>query len=595
MIVAGAGLQLRGPDGSLRAYLSPSPTPYRAAAVNAEELFATANDPDFLSYDLAGQEQARWGPHPDQFAITSMAVTAGTDLYVAASDGKSLHELDRYKMSIGLTPDNGRGSSRIPLLVKEPLLSMDVARSDDCVIVYASGDAKVRYLNFCERTPLPSLATAKPVGAVRIAPEETVLAAPAAAGPIQRLRADGKVVQSYGADVAGGGWTALDLTPDASRFWAGTRDGSLYLFDLASGARVAGPIPAGRITAIAVAGAQRFDPPNPPASNVSETITLDGVPTLTGEGVSGVGPGPQTPPSACTADAPATFTIGIGSPAFPHTIGEAGGPYVGEFTGEATAEIGPQTLAQTSGMFGLPPGPLTKLTGKFAIKRVDADIFGTVASTASTTGTGVCTSFVGRRFNSYLYPPSYPLSGYYRDMSASGLAYEATITRRVRAYTDRGTAALFADQHYVVTAPGNPRGEGIFNGSSNRFHLAFVSKQVSVTDPFADRSAAAAHVAAIPAATPRVQITIHWPHAGDRFDLRGLRLRAAPKRMLAASGKLRPGKLRPGKLRITIKRTSTSLTATVAGLKPGQLDFTVKAAQVSSSTSVETTVGTVAP
>lgn len=562
LVVAGPGLQWRAADGSL---VRPVGATVRAVVTTADGTFAATGEPYLRRYDGGLADVGRNGPRFEDVEITALSADARGDLYVASSYGASLHEIKRFNPA-------GGGDLPLPVVVGRAVTSVDVS-TEPCVVVYSSDRPGVHVLNVCTRAAVGTIPTAATPAAVRTAPGSTVLAAPAVGGPIQRLDAAGNVVKAYAANPGAGAWAAVDVTADGRAFWASTRSGALYEFDLESGARLRGPIDAGgRVTGISVVGAPRFDAPLPSAAEAPEAISLDGVPTLAGEAVQAFAP---PPPEGATCTPAAESTVEL---AFDRVFAETTGPYSGAFTTRLVGVVGPQSVPSTAGVLGLPTGELRRLDGSFSIHAPDGtDVAGTISGAS---GNGVCAVFPQPQVfpNSCCWGgPEAAARGEDEALHGRALAYTAQIVRGGREYVDRGVVDVFAEQYVLHWSRGD--------AATKEVKASFGSREVAVNDVFGPAARAAAHVASIPQATPRVAITVRWKSPRDRFDLKTLGLRPTPGRMLQAHGKLRPGKLR-----ITVKRTATSVAVTIARLGPGQLNFSLARQGGSHEATVETTV-----
>src|SRR5205823_4836950 len=119
--------------------------------------------------------------------------------------------------------------------------------TDQCTLFYSCEGGRIQRWDVCARRQLPDFASLPGSGlafAIRLLPPGDgsggLLVADNA--DVKRLDGRGAVVQTY--DVAGQPyWFALALDPDGTSFWSGgSNGGSLYRFDLATGAVLAGPI-----------------------------------------------------------------------------------------------------------------------------------------------------------------------------------------------------------------------------------------------------------------------------------------------------------------------------------------------------------------
>jgi hypothetical protein len=442
-----------------------------------------------------------------------------------------------------------------------------------CTIIYATGKPMIGFVDFCARRRLPPLPVTASVSAVRIAPGGTLLAVTRTGVRILRLGGDGKVRQSYGARGVTG-WSAIDLTSDGTGFWAASKAGRLYRFALASGA-VTATIDSPPVAALAVVGAPRLALPQIATPAAPAHLALDGVPTLTGEGLSGVENPPAASPSPCSETSASTITF--------QSHGQTIGPYTGSYDASTDLAIGGEARAGATGWPGLPPRVLSGVHGTFSIDSEVGRVTGTIElPRAAASDIGSCAIFTGRSFpNSFIVPPVETFSGYFWNAYAPTLAYSAQIESNGKTYTDSGSAVLSADLFDIF------RTSGQLAGAGKQYHASFSSSEVAVDDRFQSTATSVSHAAAVPLATPALRVVLRWRDARDSFKLANVRLAPTSKRSLA---KTRPGKLRITKLRITVVRTRTSLNATVSNLRAGQLSFTVQPQRLSRATTVQTAV-----
>ncbi len=560
IVVAGPQTRLLHPDGTLDRVLSFSAAYSGVIFDSTGRLFAIGPRP--VVYSLHDDNSLGWfGNFPDGFSTTAIANGGPDRIYVAISDDRFLNEIYRF---------DRQGRTPAPVLVRAKVTAMDVG-SDGCTVVYATPAAGLKRLDWCTSARLPDFAARVAATAVRALPDGTVLAA-TAGSQIVRLSEGGSVVASYEAP-GEKYWSAFDLTPDGSSFWAGTLDDKLYRFDLATGAVLQGPIAVSQqIRAVAVQGAPRGNVPRGSGPPPPEGVSLDGVSGLTGEGLASVGFGSEAAPSCAP---------GITAETKLESSRLAIGPYDGTFTGAADAVIGPQTIARPSGLLGLSPGAATELQGTFSIQAGAVTIMGVLSLPpgGGSDNTGACRVFQDQTFPSAVaFPPDYPLSGYYRNIYGKSLRYRAEISVAGRAYVDAGVSELFADEYNLTDSSGHLAGNG------KRWSQSFVSDNVSTNDAFTAKGQHATHAAGITSTTKGLTVLIRWKSAHDRFSVRNIALRA-PSRSLQNHSKLKPGKLK-----ITIIRTPISVKVKIENLSPGRVAFQVVADAVASRTSVATSL-----
>lgn len=494
--------------------------------------------------------------------VTAIAPVQAGELYAAFSDGQFVHEIPRYRRVDVGGRQMGLSARRAGILVPERVTAMDVDAAG-CVLVYGTATGLIRFLDECRRTQLMPLSTTTPVSLLRIAPGQTLLVA-SESGPIRQLGADASVRRTFTAPGVAR-WTALDLTVDGSAFWAADPVGVLYRFDLSSGA-VTGRFDTGApVSSLAVVGARRYEAPAPTGPPPPQQLALDGVPTLTGEGLAGLSVAPSTLTGSCAPAAESVLPIA--------TSGATIGPYGSSFRTALEARVGPQTLSGTSFPLGLQPGPVRGLTGTFSISGGAAEVEGSLAPGApEAANTGICAAFTNQTF------PIGSVSGFFRSLQAPRLAYEARITVRGRTYRDSGTVGAYFTEYHMRHQDGRNAGE------QHVLRASFASSQISVDDPFRGGGQSRAHTAAIPAATPTLRITLRWRGARNRFSLANVRFVQTGRSLAMAS------KLRPGGVDLRVRRTKSGLNATVSKLRPGRLAFSVRPDRLRGATTVSTAV-----
>ena len=554
-------------------------TDARAVAATATGVWVARAAPVVMDYLLNGLGHSRRADLPQGTAVT--AIAAGPlDVYPAFSDGGYLNALDHYTEDEALFSHTGL----LPFLSTAPILAVDVD-SSRCVVAYATARPAVQFVDLCFRSALDPLPTATPLAAVRIAPGGTFLVVPVDGSQILRLGRDAKVVRRY--DVAGiDDWSAIDVTPNGAGIWAGTRSGAVLRFDLGSGAVAAPAVDVGApVTSLAVVGAPRWPAAKPVVPPAPERLALDDVPSLTGEGLVGTEGGSDTSLFPCPADAPASFAYLVhGAPGQPNRA-HGTGPYPATLIAvSANVTLAPGALAGATGWLGLPPRRVSAVDGSFLIAIGSRVVKGTLSvADATAPNIGSCAIFDRTSFpNSLQFSPSTVLSGFYWSAYARDLAYRARITADSRTYVDTGHAALTAE---ATTLTDVDRGGNLLH-KSQRVYVTFTSDGLTVADAFRSKRQRVAHAAAIPRELGTVRLSVRWKNPSDRFRLANVALEV-PARTTA---KTSPGKLRITKLRITVRRTKTSLTATVTKLRPGKLSFKVAPVKLGASTTVQTSV-----
>jgi len=525
--------------------------------------------PTIRVFNSAGIDHGGIMGFPDGFRITAMDAGA-SHLYVAISDGGFLHEIYRS------TP---YGITEFPFAVESRVTAVDIA-SDDCSLFYATATRGIRRLDVCRRTPSTLVSNLR-ARDVALLPDSTLLVAPATGNTILRLGEDGAVVRRYhGPRVRA--WRAVAVAPRARSFWAATAKGTIYRFSLPSGSRQGVRIETiPRLAELLVVGGPQGRTRPAPVAKEDGSLALDGVPTLTGEGLVAQTHGRPEPPQQCTAPNPATMEF---SPPGQTT---AVGPYPGDFSATQQASIGPQTIPRPSGPLGVDVGPILGLAGSFGIRAANgAQVHGTLAlpANAGDENTGACLVFERQVFpHSVQFGPTYHLSGYYRNIHARRLDYHASIETGGRTYFDEGETAVFTDECYLTVNGGELAGE------SYRMAQSFRSRRESVSDTFASEADHEPHMVVVRGNRTTARLRIRWPRPADSFTVDGIELvkdsalRAPPRR-----GKLKPGKLKPGGITVRVTRSGTSLNIIVDKLKPGELRFIVKPVRLSGATTVTT-------
>jgi hypothetical protein len=177
-------------------------------------------------------------------------------------------------------------------------------------------------------------------------------------------------------------------------------------------------------------------PPPPPPTLTGEVLVENHLPTPTSD--------PQCTQSGGTTSF--TFDVGPGEGQTPLNAPGATQPYPGTFTEHVTVTIGPPTITPA------PPfpfnggveqnfsaGALIAVQADFTINVLDGTV---ITGTKTLSGTlpslpsaGVCSDFNTGQ-----------VQGYYKDVRAYGLLYEALIQTDHGTFVDEGTSNLFARQ-----------------------------------------------------------------------------------------------------------------------------------------------------
>jgi hypothetical protein len=537
-------------------------------------LFVGGVRPTVLAFNSSGISQGSFGAYPDGFQITAMDANA-THLYVAISDGGFLHEIYRSTL---------RGLTLPPFAVESRVTAFDIA-SDDCSLFYATAQRGIRRLDVCRRTSGELVANLA-ARDIALLPDSTLLVAPTSGRTILRLGADGGVVRRYrGAQVKS--WRALSVTPDGRSFWAATAKGAVYRFSLTSGSvqrRIHTIFP---LAELLVAGAPQGSAPAPGPPKQEGSLELDGVPTLTGEGLVAQANGRPTPPQQCSAPNPATMEFS------PPGLKTAVGPYPGKFAATQTASIGRQTISQPSGPLGVDVGRVLSLEGSFDIHVPDGPrVQGTLTlpEGSRNENTGACLVFQNQVFpRSLIFGPTYHLSGYYRNIHARKLDYHASIQTGGRTYFDEGDTALFTDEYYLTLQ------DGALAGETYRLAQSFRSRRQSVTDTVASKEDTEEHEVVVTGNRSTAVLRIRWPRPGDAFTITDIRLERLVAFRPFGGRKLKPGKLKPGGIYVRTTRKGRTLNVVVSKLKPGEIRFTIKPTRLASATTVETSLANPSP
>lgn len=580
LVVAGYGVRAYSPSGRETHLVAQPSGPFgvraRAAALSpGGKLLVGGERPTVLAFNSSGISQGSFGAYPDGFRFTAMDAS-DSHLYVAITDGGFLDEISRSTL---------RGITEFPFAVESRVTALDIA-SDDCSLFYATAQRGIRRLDVCQRTPslLVSNLAARDIA---LLPDSTLLVVPTSGRTILRLGPDGVVVRRYD-DPRVKSWQAVAVTPDGASFWAATAKGAVYRFSLTSGAvqrRIHTIFP---VAELLVAGAPQGPAPAPGSPKQEGSLALDGVPTLTGEGLVAQANGRPTPPQQCTAPKPATMEF---SPPGQTT---AVGPYPGEFTATQTASIGKQTIAQPSGVLGVNVGRILSIDGRFDIRVPNGPrVQGTLSlpGGTGTANTGACLVFQDQVFpNTVIFGPTYHLSGYYRSIHARRLDYHASIQTGGRTYFDNGETALFTDEYYLTHR------DGALAGEAYRLAQSFRSRRQSVTDSVESKADLKEHAVVVSGNRRTAVLRIRWPRASDVFDLLDIRLEKRLKFRPLGGGKLKPGKLKPGGVYVRTTRKGRMLNVVVTKLKPGELRFTIGATRLSpGATTVETALQNPSP
>jgi hypothetical protein len=101
------------------------------------------------------------------------------------------------------------------------------------------------------------------------------------------------------------------------------------------------------------------------------------------------------------------------------------------------------------------------------------------------------------------------------------------------------------------------------------------------------------HTLTIGPKTHTLRVTLTWAEPGDKFNLTNLRIKSHGRVVAALSRPLKKQKpKKPAKLKVTVAAESSTFTVLKIGhLRPGTLQFSVKAAKASGTVKVTTQVG----
>lgn len=578
VVVAGAGLRVYTPAGAVTDVLAvgtgPRAIQLRAAAAGPPGTIYAASDTPVLKVFESDGSHGGIGEYPDGFVVTALASDAA-HVYVAVSDGGLLNNIYRATHA---------GVHEFPFVVESRVTALDIA-DDDCSLFYATAPGGIRRRDVCSRgnSQLVSNIAARDIA---LLPDSTLLVVPSKGGAILRLAPDGHVLRRYQTPRVKS-WRSVAVTRDAASLWAATPRGVLYRFSLSSGALQGRPIRTiSRLAAVDVIDAPEGKAPPLGPAKQEGSLELDGVKTLTGEGVVDIADGRPTAPQQCTAPNPARmeFSPPAGS------LNAAVGPYPGEFSSTLTGSIGRQTIKRPSGILGVNVGRVLDLSGSFEIRATDGRrVQGSLLlpKRAGNANTGACLVFQNQTFpNSILFPPSVPLTGYFRNIHAGQLGYRATIQTGGRTYFDEGDTSLYTDEYYLSRADLG----GLFAGSASRQTQSFYSRLQSVDDEVDSKSERERHVIVVRGGRKSLTFRIEWPRKNDAFTVTGIGLTKASGRNLAGTGKLKPGKLKPGGIRVSTTRHGRTLRVVVTKLKPGEVRFAVAATRLTGATTVTTTL-----
>jgi len=186
---------------------------------------------------------------------------------------------------------NDNGSSSVPWL--------DLA-ADQCTVFYTLGGTSVLRFNFCTSTQSAPFATLLPgtsANEFRIRPNNEVLVANG--DRVVRLDPTGKLIQTYALTLTAKSLVALSLDPDNASFWVGDSGGTVYKFDIQTGANTpltqfttnftAGQNAPSAINGLTLVGELRAAMTPPPTCTVNVTPT------------SGLTPLPVSASGSCTS------------------------------------------------------------------------------------------------------------------------------------------------------------------------------------------------------------------------------------------------------------------------------------------------------
>ena len=503
---------------------------------------------------------------PEGFEVTAMDANS-SHIYAATSDGRFLNQLYRIDPA---------GPVDFPLFLESTTTSIDIA-SDDCTLFYSTLERGIRQMDVCRGDSTGTLLLSRAANDIALLPDATILAAPREGDAILRIRSDGRVVRRY-TRKSSSAWKALAVGADGSSFWAADSAGRLVRFLLSSG-RVATALPPGSpVRELLVVGAAQGSAGRWRGRD-DGSLELDGVPTLTGEGLVDQRNGRPSLPEPCSRTTASTLHFSSKS--------RAVGPYAGTYSSAQTTTVGPQTIQEPSGPLGVPVGPLVDLNGGFTISSGDRIVSGRLElpKKKSATNSGSCLSFQNTSFqHSVLFPPEVPLTGYYRALHARAFRYSATIDANGRRYFDSGDSALFTDEYYITHS------DGTFAGSADRYEQSFRSRLVSVADTFLSANDRQRHTVQIRGNRKRATLNLKWKRKTDAFTLKGISFHSLSGWRPQSDEKLKPGKLKPGGIRVRTTRNGTTLRVVVTKLKPGELRFVVAATRLTGATTVTTTL-----
>ena len=299
VVVGGAGLRVYTPAGAVTDVLAVGTGPraiqlHAAAAGPPGRIYAATDTPVLKVFDSDGAHGGI-GEYPDGFVVTALDSDAA-HVYIAVSDGGLLHSIYRSTHA---------GVHEFPFMVESRVTALDIA-SDDCSLFYATATRGIRRLDVCSRgaSRLVSDLVARDIA---LLPDSTMLVVPRTGRAILRLAPDGHVLRRYQTPRVKS-WRSIAVAPGAVSLWAATPGGVVYRFSLSSG-----KLEGRRFSTISplvavdvIDGPDGTAPPlGPPKQEGS--LELDGVETLTGEGLVDIADGRPTAPQQCTAPNPATM------------------------------------------------------------------------------------------------------------------------------------------------------------------------------------------------------------------------------------------------------------------------------------------------
>lgn len=579
LVVAGAGLVVYTPAGYVTNALAlgsgPTGFQLRAAAAGPPGRIYAGDDTPVLRMFESDGSHGGIGEYPDGFVVTALDSNAA-HVYVAVSDGGLLHNIYRVTHA---------GVHQFPFVVESRVTALDIA-SDDCSLFYATTTRGIRRLDVCARGN-SQLVTNLAARDIALLPDSTLIVVPSRGRAILRLAPDGHILRRYQTPRVKS-WRSVAVARGAASLWAATPAGVVYRFALSSGKVEGRRIKTilSRLAALDVIDApEGVAPPLGPAKQEG-SLELDGVKTLTGEGLVDIANGRPNAPQQCTAPNPTTMEFS--PPAGSETA--AIGPYPGEFSSTLTGSIGRQTIKRPSGILGVNVGRVFDLSGNFEIRasdgrRVQGSLL--LPKKAGNANTGACLVFQNKTFpHSILFPPTVPLTGYFRNIHARQLGYRATIQTGGRTYFDEGDTSLYTDEYYLSRADLG----GLFAGSASRHTQSFYSRLQSVDDEVDSKSERERHVIVVRGGRKSLTFRIAWPRKTDAFTVTDIGLVKASQRHLAGAGKLKPGKLKPGGIRVSTTRKGKTLRVVVTKLKPGEVRFAVAATRLTGATTVTTSL-----